>query len=160
MKLTWNTGVAEPGDTGNEADVDLHVTEPDSNEIYFGNMMGIGSLDVDNTWGDGPEYYTVTAPANGAYRVRVDFYNGYSGLPNTAATVVVTVNGTSRTYGPHTFTADDQDGDTPGAWWNVCTITMPSGALSKTAAASAKKKGLAGAATGSSFSGEVGSGSR
>jgi hypothetical protein len=151
VKLTWNTGVADELDTGNQSDVDLHVVEPDSTDIYFGNMSGIGSLDVDNTWGYGPEYYTIKSPTNGKYQVNVNFYDGWENFPGTAATVVVTVNGALRTYGPHIFTASDFDGTDPGAWWDVCTITMPGGALSKTLAGSAEKNGHTVGATGTSF---------
>jgi hypothetical protein len=38
-------------------DIDLHVIEPRGDEIFFGHRNGKqgGELDVDNTWGYGPE---------------------------------------------------------------------------------------------------------
>lgn len=48
--LTW--------DTFHYADMDLHVVEPDGNEIYYGNQgpsSSGGKQDVDNTYGFGPE---------------------------------------------------------------------------------------------------------
>ena len=38
-------------------DIDLHVMEPKGDHLYFGHRNGKqgGELDVDNTWGYGPE---------------------------------------------------------------------------------------------------------
>ena len=85
--LTWNT----------EGDIDLHVIEPSGNEIYYANSLSDsgGQLDVDNTWGYGPEniYWDSTPPA-GTYSVFVDDFDCIA----TGYTLTVTKNGVPTTY--------------------------------------------------------------
>lgn len=72
--LTWDG----PGD------VDLHVTEPDGNHVYFARKVGnSGHLDVDNTWSHGPEHYYASCQASqlqpGIYNVRIANYDRAEG---------------------------------------------------------------------------------
>jgi hypothetical protein len=70
-------------------DIDLHVIEPKGDHLYFGHRNGRqgGELDVDNTWGYGPEnIYWLVSPGSrrspkvkgagptGAYRWSVHYY--------------------------------------------------------------------------------------
>ena len=69
-------------------DIDLHVKEPKGDHLYFGHRNGRqgGQLDVDNTWGYGPEniYWLVPSGATvaegegpgapGAYQWSVHYY--------------------------------------------------------------------------------------
>jgi hypothetical protein len=52
-------------------DIDLHVIEPRGDRIYFGHRNGKqgGELDVDNTWGHGPENIYWLLPARGKKKV-------------------------------------------------------------------------------------------
>jgi hypothetical protein len=63
--LIWNT---------ENVDIDLHVIEPRGDEIYFGHKNGAqgGELDVDNTWGYGPEniYWLVDTDGPGSAKVK------------------------------------------------------------------------------------------
>jgi hypothetical protein len=78
--LIWDT---------KSVDIDLHVKEPKGDHLYFGHRNGRqgGELDVDNTWGYGPEniYWLVPSGArrspkvkgpgpSGAYRWSVHYY--------------------------------------------------------------------------------------
>jgi hypothetical protein len=78
--LIWDT---------KSVDIDLHVLEPKGDHLYFGNRKGRqgGELDVDNTWGFGPEniYWLVPSGGrksskvkgpgpSGAYRWSVHYY--------------------------------------------------------------------------------------
>jgi hypothetical protein len=78
-------GVAPEGDAlvvrlhfGPEADLDLHVTDPDQETVYFGNnpSLGGGVLEADLRC-DAPaprtEVVHFAAPKPGRYRVGVDF---------------------------------------------------------------------------------------
>ncbi|HZU87176.1 MAG TPA: hypothetical protein VFF78_06810 [Anaerolineaceae bacterium] len=97
VTLTWDTGMVDPG--GNKAiaepvrvDLDLYVEEPDGTLVgFYGIDVGpTAALDVDNTWGFGPENIFVGAGnhANGTYYIGVDPFNN---SVNTNATIRVTV---------------------------------------------------------------------
>lgn len=109
FSLTWNT----------QNDVDLHVIEPNGNEIYYGNSVSVatgGELDVDNTYGYGPEniYWTSTVPS-GTYTVFVENYDG-----EFAASYTLTV---TRLGVPTTYTGTLPA--TSGAESTRYTVTMP-----------------------------------
>ena len=75
-----HVGLVHYSNWGN-TDIDLHVIEPTGEECYYGNsqtQIG-GSLDVDVTTGYGPEVYTLAAPTQGTYQIKVKYYsdNGY-----------------------------------------------------------------------------------
>ena len=54
-------------------DIDLHVLEPHGDRIYFGHRNGKqgGELDVDNTWGYGPENIYWLVPSGGRRSAKV-----------------------------------------------------------------------------------------
>ena len=62
--LIWDT---------KSVDIDLHVLEPRGDHLYFGNRNGRqgGELDVDNTWGFGPENIYWLVPSGGRKSARV-----------------------------------------------------------------------------------------
>lgn len=79
ITLTWDT----PG-----TDVDLWVTGPDGEKIYYQHKQGAagGTLDTDVTTGFGPETYTQARAAVGTWRVQAHYYGG---APPTRVTVTV-----------------------------------------------------------------------
>lgn len=85
-------------------DVDLHVVQPNGNELSFRNMEDRstgGKLDVDNRQGGRGSAENVfwTRPDLGRYVVAVEMYRIDSMAPNGGpAKVVVKVNGRSQTY--------------------------------------------------------------
>lgn len=87
IRLDWN----------DLQDVDLHVYEPSTNSgyaehVYYGNKEGImGYLDVDNTYGYGPEHYNVQCNtlAPGSYTFGVDYYS--SNIENQVANYTISV---------------------------------------------------------------------
>lgn len=80
INLTWDT----------PTDFDLHVIDPNGEEIYYGNTNSIsgGVLDRDDTNGFGPEniYWLQTAP-NGTYTVMVHDYDYYYDEINYTVTI-------------------------------------------------------------------------
>ena len=87
VTLTWDT----PG-----TDVDLWVTGPDGEKVYYQQKQGKagGTLDTDVTSGFGPETYTQARTEPGTYRVEAHYY---SGAPPTRVTVtVIRGEGTAR----------------------------------------------------------------
>lgn len=93
VTLTW----------GANPDVDLHAFEPLGTHVYYGSMAGqMGSLDVDNTIGFGPEHYVVTCQrlrdntaGVGRYRFGVNYFAGST--PEVAKLTVKTPT-TERTF--------------------------------------------------------------
>lgn len=80
-------------------DVDLHVTDPNGEEIYYSHQRSAsgGWLDVDNTHGYGPEnvfWNRGEAPA-GEYQVNVNYY---SGDPRTNYIVTVIIGSSVQVF--------------------------------------------------------------
>jgi hypothetical protein len=100
VSLTWDT----------ETDVDLWLTEPNNNKIYYGNKNSStgGALDFDNTSGYGPEniFYQNTAPS-GTYKVEVNYFSRRNVTTGTNYNVVVK-NGSQITSYDGTLTASSQ----------------------------------------------------
>jgi hypothetical protein len=71
ITLSWSNDLA---------DVDLHVTEPGGQEVYYRHPHGeTGSwLPFDNTSGFGPEEYLLKKSTKGLYKVRANFYSNNS----------------------------------------------------------------------------------
>jgi uncharacterized protein YfaP (DUF2135 family) len=87
ITLTWDQ---------DNSDVDLHVLEPEpsARHIYYANSGGnfdAPYLDMDNTYGYGPEHYLATENMTlpntttlyGTYQVRVEYYADHSGSEET-----------------------------------------------------------------------------
>ncbi len=87
--LSWDT---------DGTDVDLHVTDPEGEECFYGHRstkLG-GKLDVDDTDGFGPEVFTLAHAAVGEYKVEVKYFSSH-GHPQTVCKVqVVLFEGTDR----------------------------------------------------------------
>jgi hypothetical protein len=98
ISLSWNTAT----------DQDLHVIDPNNDEIAWDNRNSPsgGELDRDDQDGYGPEniYWLENAP-DGTFKVTVHDYTGNS-TPNN---FFVTVNAPGRTK---TFTGETQNGNT------------------------------------------------
>ncbi|MHC5012077.1 MAG: DUF2135 domain-containing protein [Planctomycetota bacterium] len=79
ITLTWDTPAT---------DIDLWVTGPDGEKIYYQYKQGTagGTLDTDVTTGYGPETYTQARAQPGVYRVQAHYYGG---APPTRATLTV-----------------------------------------------------------------------
>lgn len=66
VQLTWEA---------DKADIDLYVTQPDQSTIWFGHMRSnIGWLDVDDTYGFGPEHFTLETHVHGTFHIAVHYY--------------------------------------------------------------------------------------
>lgn len=80
FELSWDT---------EGTDVDLHVRDPDNEEIAYYNQISSsgGFLDMDNTYGFGPETITwVSNSPDGKYVICVQYFRGE---PETHATIIV-----------------------------------------------------------------------
>jgi tetratricopeptide (TPR) repeat protein len=65
--LTWDS---------DNTDIDLHVTDPNGEEAFYGTPLSYqgGRVSPDNTSGYGPEEYSLKKAKPGTYRVDVNFY--------------------------------------------------------------------------------------
>jgi uncharacterized protein YfaP (DUF2135 family) len=138
VTLTWNL---------NSTDLDLYVTQPDGETVWYRNLSSAigGVLDVDNTSGFGPENYFISSEGGdsvleGAYGVRLHYYDDAFAddeTPTRTVTwrVVVLLNeGTEHErreiYGGNLSTANSGN-DLPGSsgadWANATTLnyTVP-----------------------------------
>ncbi len=133
--LTWNI---------DQSDLDLYVTQPDSETSWYSNLSTSigGRLDVDNTRGFGPENYFLSSVEGdtileGGYEIRVHYYDDdldFDDTPTRAAqwrVVVLTNEGTDREK-RQVFTgalsSADVSNDSPEAtgadWGTVATIQL------------------------------------
>lgn len=87
ITLTWDTP---------KTDVDLWVTGPDGEKVYYQNKQGKagGALDTDVTSGYGPETFTQARAQAGTYRVQAHYFGG--GLPTRVTVTVVRGEGTPQ----------------------------------------------------------------
>lgn len=85
--LYWDT---------NFTDVDLWVTDPASERVFYGNRRSKigGELDIDITTGYGPETFTQKSALPGEYLVQVQYYGGAQ--PTMAKVLVILYEGTER----------------------------------------------------------------
>ena len=84
--LTWDT---------DRSDVDLWVTNPGNEKVYYDNKTGKfgGALFDDVTTGYGPESFTAKRAKNGTYLVQVNYFSaGRSNFPEARGEVVVVLN--------------------------------------------------------------------
>jgi len=60
----------------NDTDIDLHVTDPLGETVYFGRRLSRqgGAMSRDFTGGYGPEEFVLRKPAPGVYTVKVNYY--------------------------------------------------------------------------------------
>jgi len=126
VSLSWNT----------DADVDLHVVDPNGEEILWLNRESTtgGELDLDSNaacFSDGPRNENVTwanrAPT-GTYRVLVDYWSNCNAT-TTAYTVTVNVRGRDPMTFSGTFTGE---GDQGGTGDGVPITSFASGASART----------------------------
>ena len=111
--LIWDT---------DDTDMDLHMFNPSGEECYFGNAtVGGMNLDVDDTFGYGPENITVTAPITGDYIIQVVNFDGPDGY-GTTVTVEVFKDGVLFETRSHQFSSADI-GDT----WEVGSYSLVGG---------------------------------
>jgi uncharacterized protein YfaP (DUF2135 family) len=119
ISVTWNSA----------ADVDLHVVEPNGNEIYYGSSRSStgGELDLDSNascGSDGPRAENIRWPTGraptGTYTVRVDYWSN-CGAGSTDYVVRVINGSTSQTF-TGTFTGPG-DGGAAGAGRAITTFT-------------------------------------
>jgi len=112
------------------SDLDLHVVEPDGNEIFFGNKgpsVTGGTLDlnsndappgvtgqcaIDNLDNENVSWPTGT-PAAGTYQVKVDYFSTCGVRNDTNFVVTITNNGVVSTF-TGLFTSDEADANQKG----------------------------------------------
>jgi Flp pilus assembly protein TadD len=86
----------------NYTDVDLHVTEPGGEEVYYKHLESRqgGRLHEDITTGYGPETYTLPHMVHGTYQISLTYYAGdvTSFRQQTLVHVIVYVRGERRDF--------------------------------------------------------------
>ncbi|MCX6283488.1 MAG: hypothetical protein NTW31_04535 [Bacteroidetes bacterium] len=128
-ELRWNT---------NYSDIDFHMLPPGgtiddlwtSSDCYYSNKSPSwgGVLDVDNTYGYGPEHITVPiANQSGSYRLFVHYYKDHGGGVTQAFVDVGVKDGPLKHLGPYTLV--NNGGNESGDVWEACTIDFPSGTI-------------------------------
>jgi hypothetical protein len=130
-------------------DVDLHLVEPDGEEIYYGTDYSSngGVLDLDSNPGcsiDGVQNENITysdesTVETGTYIVRVDLYDGCNVLPQTNYIVTARLNGElisqQSVINPYngSFPAESYgDGGGAGSGVQVMQFTLSGGSMKST----------------------------
>lgn len=113
-----------------ESDVDLHVVQPDSEEVYYGHTTSAvgGKLDLDSNAGctiDHVKNENITYPTapSGSYKVRVDYYDSCT-VGTTNYVVTVQRKGHPAETFTGTFTGAG-DGGSAGAGVDITTFNYP-----------------------------------
>lgn len=116
-----------------DADVDLHVVDPEGSEIYWANRQSPsgGQLDLDSNAACAPDnvrnenitWATGTAP-QGSYTVRVDYWSGCD-APETNYTVIIHNEGETDIHHGVFSGAGDQGG--AGSGVEIATFTRTTG---------------------------------
>lgn len=124
VTLSWDTPTSDP---------DLHVWSPapdNEHSAFWNKSINAGQLDVDDTEGFGPENFTNDTLVPGRFHVAI---NSYDLDEETAYRVTVRVvtgglaaNSLVRTFGPHTFTTDDNETYPvqPPNWWRPFDVVV------------------------------------
>jgi len=121
-QLRWNT---------NDTDVDLHLLPPgygtnslfSSYDCYYGNTRTSwgAELDIDNTWGYGPEHITIpTVTIPGTYMLCVHYYAARQAPFTDVWVTAASYESEPIEFGPHRMINTDDI-------WVVCYIEYPSG---------------------------------
>jgi uncharacterized protein YfaP (DUF2135 family) len=129
-ELRWNT---------NNTDIDFHMLPPGddisalwtTDDCYYANQSTSwgGYLDVDNTWGYGPEHISVpSVTLNGDYRLFIHYFADHGGGVTQAFASVSIRDAAMQNFGPYTL-QNGGDGDNAGDLWEVCKITFPGGTI-------------------------------
>lgn len=138
VSLVWDQGRAGSTGAGTDNDQDLHVWYfPAGGGSYkhahFGDKEAIagGILDVDNTYGYGPENFTMLSAAAGTYYVAANYFEGATA---TADIVRISLNeGTEQEqahlFGPVTLTVANASTGYPVAattasWWRIADLAV------------------------------------
>lgn len=154
--LRWNNGTGEYGDYTLMKDVDLHLYDSEGHHTYWmcsdqyythsgydnaiANMIPGSELDIDNTWGYGPETFTLPTATNTTYTVKAHFYSGYDDANQTSANIEIILKGINKkTYGPYRFKnsyqlrtssgqyVDNASFENQDCWWDVVSFTVDNG---------------------------------
>jgi Ca-activated chloride channel homolog len=85
LVLTWNV---------QGADMDLHVLDPNGEEVFFDNPTSEqgGLLTTDSRYGSGPEAFVLDSPKKGAYQVYVNYYGNHASYLPDAVYVSLEIN--------------------------------------------------------------------
>ena len=143
IELTWDAGSTDPGCQNGCVDLDAHFIAPGyamwdgTYDCHWANPApdwdgggsgddGDPTLDVDNTWGFGPELIELVAPPfDGTYQYVVDYWD-YC-VETTDVQVRVWINDVLAATYTHTFVCNGQmsvDGETvqgnPWEWYAAC----------------------------------------
>lgn len=112
------------------SDVDLHLVNPSGQDVYYGNTnpdwgeLGVPCddpfLDRDCITQCTVENTRLPKLENGVYTIRVHYYSDHD-LGDTSPQVTTWFQGVQTDYGPV--------GLADGGWWDVATITWPTGVI-------------------------------
>lgn len=120
VTLTWDNGTTSGGTSSEKIDVDLHIHTPEGEHIYYQNKQGSYDdyIDLDNTWGYGPEIYRRPIVSSGVFQISANVYNLGSAHNSVTIRIDVIINGVKTSYF-ETLSSEDSNGSDPNAWFEI-----------------------------------------
>jgi len=113
-------------------DIDLHAFEPSGSHVYYAARQGLnGFLDIDNTWGYGPEHYYVSCSTiqAGTYDIGVNYYSG-TARPENVTVTIATDDGGFYSYNKSLSVPKGSAGDArPAHVANIIVTANPDGSF-------------------------------
>ncbi len=135
VTLTWNQ---------NNTDVDLYITEPDGETMWYSDQLTSNglTLDFDNTSGWGPEHGTLEAASSstaldGLYTIRVHYFSDYNAGVAASGSVNIVINEGTEDQKvatvPFQISVDDLSANGPGgtgaSWADIATVDIINGVI-------------------------------
>jgi len=148
VTMVWDRGAVSEGGTANDQDMHIWLFPPGGGgagqHASFVEPSGIsnGVIDIDNTFGFGPENFTMLTAGAGNYYVAVNYFAGTGDTRNIVRISLNEKTPDEKVYvfGPYILNTPNGNGEYPvtvstPSWWRVADIVVDGNGLATIAPA-------------------------